>query len=772
MLSIRKPSLLFLFLLLVCARISAQPFAIGNWREHLPYLNGRSVALGGGIVYCGTDEGLFAFREADQSLQRFSRLNGLNDFGINAIAYSATFKVLVIAYENTNIDLLYEDGRVVNLSDIKRKNIPGLKVINSVYIAGKTCYLSTGFGIVALNLERREIQDTYYIGAGGSDVNVQGVTVNNDFLFAAAADGVYQASLSAPNLANFSAWTKILADSGNAGSFTMPVWINNRLLVNYDRVAGDTLLAWDGSWGAGLPALLRARRNYFNIRINNNNLFITLGDSLLRYNNDLTILDEINNSTVSDPAFRDFTGEADGTAWIAEKGRGMLRIQNNQVERFLPDGPNSVAVASIQSSGGLLWLMHGPRNRSWVNKFESLGFSLFDGSNWVTYDGPNERTPLFTQYNFYDNMTVAVNPSNSNRAMIASGGSGLIEFENGNVLRYYRDTNSTLLGQFGNPGAVKVHGIAYDLASNLWVSNAGVNSVLNVLSNAGQWRRFTFPGLINNSAKTGDMVVDLNGYIWTMIFENIGGKDGILAFNPNGTIDNPADDQASIVEFGANRVRCLTKDKDGTIWVGTEQGIYLLFPPSLTPQQILIRQDNSLQYLLSGEVVTAIAVDGANRKWVGTETGGVFLFSADGQQELQHFTTDNSPLFSNNITAIGINDRTGEVFIGTEKGLLSYQGDAIEGSGDAGCKDLLVYPNPVRSEYDGPIAIRGVVPNGNIKITDVNGGLVYQSSALGVQAVWDGRNLEGNEVSTGVYIVYSTDALGENSCVTKIMYFR
>lgn len=172
-------------------------------------------------------------------------------------------------------------------------------------------------------------------------------------------------------------------------------------------------------------------------------------------------------------------------------------------------------------------------------------------------------------------------------------------------------------------------------------------------------------------------------------------------------------------------------------------------------------------------MVTAITVDGANRKWVGTESGGVYLFSSDGQSQIQHFTSDNSPLFSNNITSVTINPQSGEVFIGTDKGLMSYQGDAIEADENVtGCQDVLVYPNPVERSYNGPVAIKGVVPNGIVKITDVNGGLVYQTTALGTQAVWNGNNLAGEQVSTGVYLVFSSDATGENSCVTKLMYFR
>jgi ligand-binding sensor domain-containing protein len=370
-------------------------------------------------------------------------------------------------------------------------------------------------------------------------------------------------------------------------------------------------------------------------------------------------------------------------------------------------------------------------------------------------------------------MSLVVDPSDKNHLFIGSSGAGLLEVKNVAAIKFYRDTNSTLLQQFGNPGQVKVHGLVLDDEFNLWCSNAGVNSVINVRKNDGNWKRFLFPGKINSSAKTGDMVMDLNGYLWMIVYENIGGKDGILVFNPNRTVDNTADDQFDLVDFGSNRVRCMAKDKDGTIWTGSDVGVYVFYPPSITPQQILIRQDNAYQYLLAGEVVTAIAVDGANRKWVGTENGGIYLFSPDGQEQIHHFTFDNSPLFSNNISSIAIDAKNGEVFIGTDKGLMSYQSDAVEASADVvGCNDILVYPNPVEHSYEGPVAIKGVVPNGIVKITDVNGGLVYQTTALGTQAIWNGRNLQGEEVSTGVYIVFSSDPTSENTCVTKLMYFR
>lgn len=766
----------FLVALLTLSGISsapAQPFAIGNWREHMPYLQGKAVAVAGDRVYCATQDGLFAFNKQDQSLKRYSKLNGLNDFGVRTIAYSSSNKVLVIVYNNTNIDLLFDDGRVLNLSDIKRKNIPGNKIVNRISIEGDLAYLSCGFGVVVLDLLRREIKDTYYISAANTGSDVNDVVMDGSFLYAAAEDGIYQATLTDPFINNYSAWTKIISDTNDQGGFNQSVLFNGVLFFNYNRSSGDSLMGYNGNWGYPLPLVMQGTPPKLSLRVENNLMFLTESSGLSVFDASLNRIRYIDGSVVTGPDFSDGVEDASGNAWIADKSRGLLKVTGSLYEKMQPEGPNSSLSSAMQVVDGQLWVAHGPRNKGWQNAYRLDGFSVFNGADWITYDGYSSQTPFIGQYTFYDNMSLVVDPSDKNHLFIGSGGAGLLEVKNGAAIKFYRDTNSTLLQQFGNPGQVKVHGLVLDDEFNLWCSNAGVNSVINVRKNDGNWKRFLFPGKINSSAKTGDMVMDLNGYLWMIVYENIGGKDGILVFNPNRTIDNTADDQFDLVDFGSNRVRCLAKDKDGTIWTGSDVGVYVFYPPSITPQQILIRQDNSYQYLLAGEVVTAIAVDGANRKWVGTENGGIYLFSPDGQEQIHHFTFDNSPLFSNNISSIAIDAKNGEVFIGTDKGLMSYQSDAVEASADiVGCNDILVYPNPVERTYDGPVAIKGVVPNGIVKITDVNGGLVYQTTALGTQAIWNGRNLQGEEVSTGVYIVFSSDPASENTCVTKLMYFR
>jgi ligand-binding sensor domain-containing protein len=223
-------------------------------------------------------------------------------------------------------------------------------------------------------------------------------------------------------------------------------------------------------------------------------------------------------------------------------------------------------------------------------------------------------------------MALTVDPSNKEHLFVSSGGRGLLEFQDGNVVNHYDDINSTLKQQFGNPGQVKVHGIRMDDEGNIWATNAGVNTVLNARLPSGQWIAYSFAGISNS--KAGDLVIDQNGGKWLTLFENSGGSDGLLYFNDNGTPSDLSDDESAPISFASNRVRSLIVDNDGTLWVGLDAGLRVIYPPSIQPQQIIIKQDGAFQYLLETESVTAFAVDGANRKWIGTENAGVFLFSA------------------------------------------------------------------------------------------------------------------------------------------------
>jgi ligand-binding sensor domain-containing protein len=355
-------------------------------------------------------------------------------------------------------------------------------------------------------------------------------------------------------------------------------------------------------------------------------------------------------------------------------------------------------------------------------------------------------------------------------------GSGLLEFNSTGLVNTWNQNNSTLQVRSDAPSSNSVHvfGSAYDEDDNLWVSNSHATNPISVHKTDGTWQSFN-PGSIANGVTVGQIIVAQNKQKWMVLPR--GG--GILVFNENGTWTT-SDDQYAKLGFVSGQggipggeVLCLAEDQDGEIWVGTDKGIAVYYTPdnifASTPpdaQQILIDQDGHTQILLETEEVTAIAIDGANRKWIGTQNAGVFLMSADGTQQIYHFDETNSPMLSNEVTSLSIDGATGEVFIGTALGIISYKSTATEGQEDF--TEVYAYPNPVKPGYGGPIAIKGLVKNCDVKITDITGTLIYQTKALGGQAVWDGKNFNGDRAHTGIYLVFCSNDDGSKTYVTKI----
>ena len=766
-------------------KVQAQHLAIGQWREHLPYNEGKEVVDAGTKIYCATNEGLFAYIKEDASIERFSKLNGLNDFGISTIAYQPDFNVLLIAYDDANIDFLYNDGSVFNLPFIKEKSITGLKNINNIYIKGKLAYLSCGFGIVVVDIERQEVKDTYYIGTNGTSRNVLAVTEDGNNIFAATDSGVYSASLSSPNLADFNYWNVIFADTANAGDFNMLATLNGKVYLNYAKpdatnTSTDELWIFENNvWSKVTNSQMPQQPKRIHLRVVNNNLVIINNVSVSVFDEQLNRIGYYDNTLYSNAQISDAVIETSSEVWIADLLKGLIKIENNKLSSIItPGGPFSNYVAQIAILDNKVWVAHGPKSTSWSpQEYPIDGFSLLADDSWKSWNKNN--APSLVTNKFIANMSIAVVPGQPEHIRLGSVTSGLLDYS-ANSFTYYNSSNSTLLPAVGNELQTKVHGIKHDEAGNLWVVNSGVKNVIHVLKTDNTWRTFDMQGVVSGTPFAGEIIIDQNNYKWVNLFGGGGsssGTIGLVVLDDKGSIDNTADDRKKFIAMAAESTpRCLAIDLDGQIWVGTDAGPQIIYSPGsafdgdVTPQKILIKQDNTYQYLLELESISTIAVDGANRKWIGTLSSGVYLLSADGQSQIYHFTAENSPLFSNNISTIAINPKTGEVFIGTDKGLISYQSDAIEG-GDK-CESVTVYPNPIRPGYNGPIAIKGVMDKATIKITDISGNVVYQGSALGGQAIWNGLNLKGEKAHTGVYLVFASDNDGVNACVTKLLFVR
>ena len=462
---------------------------------------------------------------------------------------------------------------------------------------------------------------------------------------------------------------------------------------------------------------------------------------------------------------------------MGDKSKGLIKVWNNgwEAEFIKPNGPGSNSVFQLDAGGSNVWVASGGRQSNWAKLYMMDGVFSFIEENWHIHNA--YTTPAFDTISDY--VCAKVDPSNSNVAYIGTWQTGVVKFVNNELTDIYDDQNSSLQPWISNPALINISGIDFDSKNNLWVANSGAPDLLSVMKTNGEWKAFNFGGSLSGK-DIGELLVDNYDQKWI-----IKRSDGlIIVFTDNGTIDDIGDDAVKVLysasgqgNIPGNKVYSFATDQDGEVWVGTDKGIAVFYSPenifiqgaNYDAQQILVpRNDGSglADYLLETELVTAIAVDGANRKWVGTERAGIFHFSEDGIEQIHHFTSENSPLLSNNITSISITD-DGEVFIGTAVGIISYKGTATPPQ-PPGTK-VYAYPNPVRENFTGLIAIKGLQSNSFIKITDSYGNLVYQTKSEGGQAVWDGNNFNGQRVATGIYMVFAITTDKSEKVVTKIL---
>jgi len=785
LLRIQRPVLTFVLTVWVTLYSLAQGnnglTGIGQWRMHLPYNKAISVAETPGKIYCASRYGLFSYDKSSGELERYSRITGLSDFEIASIKYNAAAGVLVIAYENSNIDLLFNDNTIVNMSDIQRSNIVGNKSINDIFFVDRYAYLSCGFGIVVIDLNRKEIKDTYYIGPNGTNIDVNALTTDGTYFYAATNTGIFKAGVNDPSIFNYTAWNKDTTLPHANSRYTSIVYFSNRLFTVESDVSGtrDSVWIYANSAWIGDPNI-----DDYDVKVitYQGHLMIKISYTIYAYDNNTLQNPRIMDATIF-PNTQPMDGfvSADNTFWIADYNNGLIRIApDGNYSDLTPSGPRSSSVYAMQFSNDELWVASGGIVLA-APAYFNYGAYSFSDNTWKTFDRTNDA--IFNNLvHGWDLVCVAVDPTDSKHAFMGSWGSGVLEYRDQGAVQLYNSYNSTLRAVSDSASfyLLAVGGIAYDSNNNLWMANSKTPAPLSMRSPSGEWKSFPIASQFSGNFLSGLIIDDFNQK-WMIAKGPL--FNGIEVFNEND-INNPNDNSFADITNIAGQgnlpssvVLSLAKDKDGAIWIGTDQGVAVIYNPgsvfsgeNYDAQQILIQQEGHTQYLLQTEYVQAIAVDGANRKWFGTASGGVFLMSSDGTQQLAHFTSENSPLLSNNITSIAIDDNSGEVFFGTEKGIVSYRGDATVG-GEV-CEGHLVFPNPVQHNYTGPIAIKGLVNNADVKITDITGALVYHARANGGEGIWYGTNFRGDRVHTGIYLVYATNDDGTATCVTKLLFFH
>jgi ligand-binding sensor domain-containing protein len=738
---------------------------IGSWREHLPYNNTIDVVATNTQIYAATPHALFLVDKQDFEIQRLSKINGLSDIGISKIAYHN--QILAIGYANGNIDL-YNGSKTYNLPQLKQKNISGDKHVNHIYGHQNTLYISTGIGILAVDLLKYEIKDTYIIGDGGSSIKINAVAADANWLYAATSKGLKKAPINNANLANYANW-QLVANFGS--QYISHVMANgNSLLVTkndsiFSLVGNNSTLFYTDALPINAVQLAEQKIVVCHGNSTTSSKVVVLSPTGLiekTYTNATTII-QPKQAILSS-----------GQLWLADSIKGLTNHNGNTYQNYVPNGPPATTVAALATANNTVWAASGQVTNNWQPTKNRNGLLQLQSDQWKAYNQYNNYTVLDTALDF---TAIAINPID-NTPWAGSFGGGLVHITSANQVQIFKQ-NSSLQSSIGQQNNYLVSGLAFDNDHNLWISNYGATNNLSIRTKTGSFKAIKTP-FINAENTIGQLLIDDNNYKWISIPK--GG--GLLCLNSGANIDNTATYQWKHYKTGTgqgnlpnNEVLSLAKDKQGILWVGTANGIGIIdcgadvFAAKPCDAVLpVVQADQFAGYLFQGEVVQAIAVDAANRKWIGTQKG-VWLLSPDGDKTLERFSENNSPLLGNDIRSIAIDGQTGEVFFATNNGICSYRGNATNATNVH--NNVLVFPNPVPPNYKGPIAIKGLASNAFVKITELNGRLVYQTRANGGQAIWNGNNLNNEKVSAGVYLALVTDVdTRKQNTVVKIFILK
>lgn len=753
--------LVFLILILLSRPASSQIPPIGQWREHLPWNNAIQVAARSQDIIAATPYGIFFYDMQESAFRRLSKVNGLSDIGVSAMALDSVTGKTVVVYRNSNVDIL-DGSRTINIPDIRISNAPGDKSVSRALALNNTAWLSSGTGVLVLDLEKYEVRATWRPSPTGAPVAVTSVALFKDSVYAATREGVRKMALRDDG-SNFRNW-----QATNA-RWTGPV---DHVLANQTvlyAVADNQLWKWNGvefqPWyqpqGQIVSADLSAGSLFIGIVVNNRGNIVQLNSQG----------QEVTRFTQNDLSLPRQSVLVDGSLWVADQNNGLLHILGGKAERVFPNSPINTALGEMKMIGNSIWATAGTVNEAWNYQFNPNGIYQFDGNTWTGYN-----LYVYPKIDSLLDMVAITGQASTGSVFAGSYGGGLLEITSSGSLTIYKQ-NSPLLPAIGDPGSYRVSGLATDAQSNVWIANYGGTRNIHVRKANGNWLSFTVPFFHSENA-VSQITIDQYDQKWIVSPKG----NGLFVLHSGDNIDNAGDDRWRYFRQGrgtgnlpSNTVYCTVQDRNGFIWVGTDKGIAVITcGPDATASNCdavipIVQQDNFAGFLFQDEQVLCMAVDGANRKWVGTRNG-LWLISADGDRVISRFTKDNSPLLGDEISSIAIHPVTGEVFVGTAAGICSFRGTATEAVGKT--NDVLVFPNPVPPGYTGVIGIRGLPNNALVRITEQDGRLVYQTRAQGGQATWSGKDQRGNRAASGAYLVFASDEQNIERLVSKIFFLH
>lgn len=745
--------------------------AVEQWRLLLPYNQIEALDTDGDRLFCATASGFFTYERSTGAVEAYSKARGMHGNGLVDLAYDKQTGIAVLAYKNSDIDLFKNYG-FDNLPDLKNSGISGDKTIYHAEAARGMAYLSTGLGLVVLNLGNREVKETVIFYDSTLAVPVYASALDEGRIYVATGSGVFRTDADNPFIQNYATWEQLSPRPARA------------ILASGSSIyaaTGDSLIRLDDTGG---EVLFRAGMPIDRLDPGQGGVWVTCNpaddDPALAGRG--LLVDASGQVIDSIAAFRpsSIIQLPGGEIWYGDKSNyqkpqfyGLRRqIAPGETQAIIPAGPVVSSSFDISARNGELWVAHGGYNQVWNAQDNFSNYSVFrpDGG-WQHYSWVADNWLV------KDFVRILKDPRSGN-VYAASYSGGLVVDRPGGEREIYNV--GYLPEYFGNPGICRVSGLALDTEGNLWIANNGATSELAVMTREGTFYMMKpVPGNTNHPPHSAsDVIVDDYGQKW---FVTNSSGNGAVVYDDGGTLSNTADDRSKVFRMGEgagnlpdNTALCIAKDLDGAIWIGTANGIGIIncpgsvFSEGCEAELRTVKFDAFADYLFVNQMVNAIAVDGANRKWVGT-ANGAWLISEDAQEEIYRFTAENSPLPSNNIRRINIDPVTGDVYFSTDDGIACFRSTATQGQAEH-ADPLLVYPNPVPTGYQGMIAVRGLAENADVRFTDVSGQLVYRTRAAGGQAVWNGRDYTGRRVQSGVYLIFVVSEDGASKTTGKLIF--
>lgn len=742
---------------------------ISAWQSLFPLRQGQFVTQSENKIFYIAAQSLISIDKKDFSIDQFDKSSGLSDVKLKFIQFNHLRKELIIAYSDGVLDIMDQNGKVVSLPQIRNfKNFTGDKSINQLNLAsGDLLLLATQYGISAVNLKKREFSFSVFTGLAVKNIiSFKGIN------YAATEKGLYKIEANHPNPENFNNWRLLIPTDG------FPVGPCSALGVFKDFLyfnAGNSLYKFSGINQEVARVYTHSHANLLYLNGEGSQLLAGYRCSDNSCNQDEVLVIQEGKSPVKVPGncigrIQNILQEENGRIWFGDEYqdfRYMDKISDIQCKRFSLNSPFSSLTRWLTiSPEGVLWLASGGVSQNFGYRFLDHGFASLKEGTWRIYNRFNTPAMLGENVNspdddLYDIITLAVHPANG-KVYAGSFLEGLLQIDGEKMLRF-DEKNSSLNNTVGDAIRTRVSGLAFDKDKNLWIANHLADKPISILTDKGDWQSFK-----PNCAETQlhQIGIDGSGFKW---FVSSSSSNGALVFDA-GDLKNPSDDRCRLINTNTtrlptNQVNCLAVDRDGYVWLGTAKGIIIfecggsIFDNNCKGELRIVEQDGFLDYLLATEEILSIAVDGGNRKWVGTKNG-LFILSADGRKTVERFNSLNSPLPGNAVQAIAIDNKSGKAYIGTENGLVVLQSEAIEAKIFHLGKKIEIYPNPVPPSFSGPVAIRGLARDAIVKISDINGKLVYETKAVGGQALWYGRDFQNNFVKSGIYLVFSTSNPG------------